>query len=120
MKNTNNDLKNLNKDIENIRNKIENLEKDNKKILEKKIFEENVIINYNSQIFKTINEIDFILDQIVKQEKFKNRKIFLNLLFRGTVDEGSSHQFHYKCDKKPQLLIFIHTIKGEFLEDIQK
>ena len=81
LKNTNNDLKNLNKNIENIRNKIENLENENKKILEKKIFEENVIMNNKSQIFESINEIDFIITQILKQEKFKNRKIIMNLLY---------------------------------------
>ena len=33
-------------------------------------------MNYNSQIFKTINEIDFILDQIVKKKNSKIEKYF--------------------------------------------
>ena len=104
------DLKKINKELENIRNKIENLENENKKILEIKKFNENVIMKNNSLIFESVNTIDFIITQINNQQKFKNRKLILN---QGTKNGKRSSDFHDKCDKKPQLLFFIQTIKGE-------
>ena len=49
-----------------------------------------MLFGYNSSIFKTINEIDFILSRF----KDKNKKISLNLLFKATRDGQKSSDFH--------------------------
>ena len=67
-----------------------------------------MLFGYNSSIFKTINEIDFILSRF----KDKNKKISLNLLFKATRDGQKSSDFHTKCDGKTHQLIFIKTKKG--------
>ena len=109
------DLKNiLNNEIENLRNTKENIENENKKnLMEKKTFEEKVIFNSNSNIFESLDEIKFIINQLETHQKVKNRKIFFNLLYRATRDGKRAYDFHNKCDGIVQQLVFIKTVKGE-------
>ena len=109
------DLKNiLNNEIENLRKTKENIENENKKnLMEKKTFEEKVIFNSNSNIFESLDEIKFIINQLETHQKVKNRKIFFNLLYRATRDGKRAYDFHIKCDGNVQQLVFIKTVKGE-------
>ena len=65
----------------------------------------------NSNIFKSLNEFEFILTYLKKEENSK--KISLNLLYQATKDGENSSDFHNKCDGKTPQLIFIKTKKGE-------
>ena len=79
----------------------------------KKTFEEKVIFNSNSNIFESLDEIKFIINQLETHQKVKNRKIFFNLLYRATRDGKRAYDFHNKCDGIVQQLVFIKTVKGE-------
>ena len=81
--------------------------------MEKKTFEEKVIFNSNSNIFESLDEIKFIINQLETHQKVKNRKIFFNLLYRATRDGKRAYDFHNKCDGIVQQLVFIKTVKGE-------
>ena len=67
-----------------------------------------MLFSYNSSMFKSINEIDFILSRF----KYFNQKISLDLLFKATRDGQKSSDFHKKCDGKTHQLIFIQTQNG--------
>ena len=73
------------------------------------------MMNIDSKIFDSLDEINFIITQLKDQQKFKNRKITLNPLYKATNDgkNGNSGDFHEKCRKYVQQLIFIKTVKGE-------
>ena len=97
--------------MEILEEKIEKIEKDNIKVLAKKQFDENITINTKSDIFNSLDEIDFIIKRLKNDIKLQNKKIFMKLLFKATKDGSTS--FHKKCDRKVQQLIFIKTTKGE-------
>lgn len=69
-------------------------------------------INTKSNIFNSMEEIDFIIERLKNDEKLKNKKISFNLLFRATLDGNNSSDFHKKCDGKIRQLIFVKTTKG--------
>ena len=123
-----------NKEITNLKSKLENVEKnfnelkqtvgnlnellidllnENKENFKRKQFENDVITNTRSNIFKSLEEIDFIIDRLKNTQKLKNKKISFNLLFKATRDGQNSSDFHKKCDGKVQQLVFIKTTKGE-------
>ena len=123
-----------NKEITNLKSKLENVEKnfnelkqtvgnlnellidllnENKENFKRKQFENDVITNTRSNIFKSLEEIDFIIDRLKNTQKLKNKKISFNLLFKATRDGQNSSDFHKKCVGKVQQLIFIKTTKGE-------
>ena len=70
--------------------KIENIENDNKKILEKKKFDEAVIIDNQSDIFNSLEEIDFLINRIKEEQKNKKRKIHFKFLYKATDDGKTS------------------------------
>ena len=47
------------------------------------------------------------------KKRYQNKKLSLNLLYKATRDGGLSSNFHQKCDKKVQQLVFIKTTEGE-------
>ena len=96
-----------------LKNKMEILENGHKQILNKKKFEDNIMIYLNSSIFKSLDEIVFILERLKNKEKLKNRRISMDLLFKATRDGLKSSDFHRNCDGKVQVLIFIKTTEGE-------
>ena len=59
IKTQNKNINDLRNDFKDMKIKIENLEK---KVLEQKKFEEDLIINTNSSIFKSLDEISFIIE----------------------------------------------------------
>lgn len=89
-------------------------------ILNKKNFEEKIIQSINSNIFNSLDDIDFIINKLRNKDNLRNKKIFLKLLFKATKDGQESSDFHKKCDGKVQQLVFIKQQKEKFLEDIQK
>ena len=106
-------LENISNIMENFEEKIEKIEKDNIKVLAKKQFDENITINAKSDIFNSLDEIDFIIERLKYEYKLQNKKIMMKLLFKATKDGITSASFHKKCDRKVQQLIFIKTTKGE-------
>ena len=92
---------------------MNNLESEYRQILNKKKFEEDIMINTKSNIFKSLDEIDFITKRLKSDEKLKDKKISFNLLFKATRDGQNAYDFHRKCDGKVQQLVFIKTTKGE-------
>ena len=75
----NKEIKDLKKDINDLKSfkeefskTIENIVNYNKKILEKKKFDEAVIIDNQSDIFNSLEEIDFLINRIKEEQKKKN------------------------------------------------
>ena len=116
----NKEIKDLKSKLNNVENKLENLiekmskiEKENKKVLKKKKYEEDIIINAKSDIFNSLDEIDFIIARLKWDKKLQNKKIKMKLLFKASRDGQHCSNFHSKCDKKVHQLVFIKTTKGE-------
>ena len=111
-----NDLKNglniLKNEQTNLGNEFNEMKK-KIQILEQKKYEKNLIINLNSKIIKSFADISFIIERIKNNNKYKDKAISLNLLYKATRDGGLSSDFHKKCDGKVQQLIFIKTTEGE-------
>ena len=103
----------LGNEFKDMKKKMENLEISQNKVLERKNFEKDLIININSSIFKSLQEIDFLIERLKNNNKYKNKKISLNLLFRASRDGGLASDFHRKCDGKVLVLVFIRTTEGE-------
>ena len=99
--------------IDKLNSLIIELQNENKEILRRKQFENDVIINTKSSIFKSLEEIDFIINRLKNTSKLQNKKISFNLLFKATKDGQNSSDFHKRCDGKVQQLVFIKTTKGE-------
>ena len=99
--------------LENLGEKMSKLEKENKKILKKKKYDEDIILNTKSDIFNSLDEIDFIIARLKRDTKLQNKKITMKLLFKATRDGQHCSNFHSKCDKKVQQLVFIKTTKGQ-------
>ena len=99
--------------LENLGEKMSKLEKENKKILKKKKYDEDIILNTKSDIFNSLDEIDFIIARLKRDTKLQNKKIIMKLLFKATRDGQHCSNFHSKCDKKVQQLLFIKTTKGQ-------
>ena len=79
--------------IDKLNNLIIELQNENKEILRIKQFENDVIINIRSNIYKSLEEIDFIIDRLKNTPKLKNKKISFNLLFKATKDGQNSSRF---------------------------
>ena len=116
----NKEIKDLKSKLNDVENKLENLiekmtklEKENKMVLKKKKYEEDIIINSKSDIFNSLDEIDFIIARLKCDRKLQNKKITMKLLFKATRDGQNCSKFHCKCDNKVQQLVFIKTTKGE-------
>lgn len=104
---------NLGNEFNEMKKKMENLADSQKKVLENKKFENNLLVNLNSSIIKSLEEINFIIEKIKNNKKYKNKTITLTLLYKARRDGGLSSDFHNKCDGKVQQLIFIKTTEGE-------
>ena len=116
----NKEIKNLKTDLNNIKAKLDNIGINNNglnnrilKLKNENNYEDNAIINTKSDIFKSFEEIDFIIDRLKNTPRLKNKKIFFNLLFKATIDGQLASDFHKKCDGKVQQLVFIKTTEGE-------
>ena len=67
--------------------------------------------NIKSNIFKSWNDIEFIITYL--KSNSKNKKISLNLIFQATRDGKNASDFHQNCDGISSQLVLIKTIKGE-------
>ena len=88
---------------------ISKLEIEHEKVLKKKKYEDNIIVDGKSDIFHSLDEIDFIIARL----RSENKKIIMKLLFKATRDGQHCSKFHSKCDGKVQQLVFVKTTKGE-------
>ena len=111
-------VKSLEEESKDLRKIIENLKKENssyKAIIEsrllklEKIFLGESNLNINSNIIKTNEEFNFILERL--QKNFK-KIITINLIYRATIDGDEPSDFHRKCDKKINVLVLYHTTKN--------
>ena len=106
----NKEIKNLKLNLDNIKNDIKNLENNLNQLKKGK----EIKIYPESNIIKSNEEIDFILNRLKNSNKrLINKTIFLKLLFKATNDGQNASDFHNKCDGKVQQLIFIKTTEGE-------
>ncbi len=80
---------NINNEILELKNRVNDLEN----ILNKKNFEEKIIQSINSNIFNSLDDIDFILNKLRNKDNLRNKKIFLKLLFKATKDGQDSSVF---------------------------
>ena len=92
---------------------ISKLEIEHEKVLKKKKYEDNIIVDGKSDIFNSLDEIDFIIARLRSDQKLVNKKIIMKLLFKATRDGQHCSKFHSKCDGKVQQLVFVKTTKGE-------
>jgi hypothetical protein len=113
LNNLKNEQTNLGNEFKEMKKKMNNLESSQSQILEQKKYEKNLIINLNSKIINSFEDIAFIIERIKNNKKYKDKTISLNLLYKATRDGGLSSDFHKKCDGKVQQLIFIKTTEGE-------
>ena len=68
-------------------------------------------LSIDSKILESINDIDFVLDYIRKNDNsfhFTN----LNLLYRGSRDGDTNEKCHKLCDNKQNILIIIKSNSG--------
>ena len=68
-------------------------------------------LSIDSKILESINDIDFVLDYIRKNDNsfhFSN----LNLLYRGSRDGDTNEKCHKLCDNKQNILIIIKSNSG--------
>ena len=99
--------------LENLIKRMSKLEKKKEKVLKKEKFEDGIIINTKSDIFDSLDEIVFIIERLKRDTRLQNKKITMKLLFKATRDGQHCSNFHSKCDKKVQQLVFIKTTKGQ-------
>ena len=107
--------------IINNENEINLLKEENKKLWDEinKIKESNKVNNektiiknsFDSKIFNSINDIDFILDYIRKNDK-SNSFNKIKLLYRGSRDGDRTKTCHNLCDNKKNVLIVIKSDYG--------
>lgn len=72
-----------------------------------------MLMRIDSNIFDSLDDIDFIIEKLSEELKYKNRKLFLDLLYKASKDGKMASDFHKKCNGKVQQLVFIKTVKGE-------
>ena len=104
------DLKN---EINDLKIRIQTLETQNKEILNKEV--QQKLNTFDSEIIKSINDIEFIITRLKKIENMNKKELSLNLLFRATRDGKNGKDFHKNCDEKRNQLIFIKTTKGNII-----
>lgn len=92
---------------------ISKLEIEHEKVLKKKKYEDNIIVDGKSDIFNSLDEIDFIIARLRSDRNLVNKKIIMKLLFKATRDGQHCSEFHSECDGKVQQLVFVKTTKGE-------
>ena len=74
--------------------------------------EENKEFELDSKI-TNINEIKFIIDYLKESnQKFKNKELKLNLVYRGTRDGDRTENVHKKCDGLNYIIAFMKTEQG--------
>ena len=75
--------------------------------------DELILKNIDSKIFKTKEEIEFIVKRLINNDKFLlDKPINFKLLYRASKDGYSEKSFHNKCDNISGTLIIIKTTKG--------
>ena len=103
--------KNLEKkqaEFEKKQSEFEDLFKDEIK-LKKKLKE----IKFDSKIIKNKEDVNFIIDKIIKEYPNTNIDTFQStLLYRATRDGDNQNSFYYKVEGKRKTLSFIKTKKG--------
>ena len=101
-------LEEKNKNLENEMNEFKNLFKDEIK-LKKKLKE----IKFDSKIIENKEDVNFIIDKIIKEYPNTNIDTFQStLLYRATRDGDNQNSFYNKVEGKRKTLSFIKTKKG--------
>ena len=105
------------KDKEQLQNKVEYLlewkksfdKKDDKKVYEKKVYEN---ANINSKIFDKKEEVELISNKLKNKIIPKPKNVKYNLLYRASRDGDRPIDYHKKCDGRANTLCAIKTKKG--------
>ena len=104
----NNDINELKEEIKMLKKEIQELK--NNKMNENDLIRRNNAID--SKIIEKKEELDFITNRLKQIDKFQNKDISYNLIYRGTRDGHLPKDFHQKCDGKSNTITLIKTIKG--------
>lgn len=75
------------------------------RLYEELIFWEIPYELYDSTILTEISDSHFVCDQLLKGQK-------INLIYRMSRDGSKSHEFHHKCDIRPNTITFIKSENG--------
>ena len=79
--------------------------------LEKKDFQNENLLN-KSEIINNKEELEFLINRLKQNDKFKNKNLEFNLLYKGTRDGDESKKFHQLCDGKKNVIVFVQTTKN--------
>ena len=96
-------LKRLNILEEKERKREEEKEKEKEHLMLKDIKESSICKN---------DEIPFFIEELKKHEKFMNKKIGFQLIFKSSKDGDRISNIHDKCDNIQSVLLLIKTKKG--------
>ena len=92
-----------------IKLKIEQMQKKLIELEKKDIQNENLL--NKSEIINNKEELEFLINRLKQNDKFKNKNLNFNLLYKGTRDGDESIKFHNLCDGKKNVIVFVLTIK---------
>ena len=95
------------------RKREEEKEKERKREEEKEKKKEHLMLKdiKESSICKN-DEIPFFIEELKKHEKFMNKKIGFQLIFKSSKDGDRISNIHNKCDNIRSVLLLIKTKKG--------
>ena len=114
-----NDLQNMKAQSDSLLNQLqeaENLKAINEQLMKENNDLKNQLMEKNNSdtdfvtgdILKAQNELEFLTQKIVKDNKILN----LNLIYKATVDGDKAVDFHSKCDQAENSLVLVETDKN--------
>ena len=74
--------------------------------------EEKILRNLDTKIITKREEISLLINRLKQDINFVNSKIDFKLLYRGSVDGKSAHDFHRKCDGNKNTISIIKANTG--------
>jgi hypothetical protein len=102
----------IRKEEEKRREKEKKEEEEKRKEKERIKEEEKIFRNLNTKIITKREEIGLLINRLKQDKNFNNSKIDFKLLYRGSEDGKSAHDFHRKCDGVKKTISIIKTDNG--------
>ena len=94
----------ISKELDNVNENIKrsSILKDNQNNTESEIIKVNLIKNQS--------ELEFIVNRII--EKANDKKIYIDLIYKASVDSDRAESFHNRCDSAKSSIVLIETVNG--------
>ena len=99
----------IRKEEEKRREKQKKEEEEKRKEKERIKEEEKIFRNLDTKIITKREEIGLLITRLKQAKNFNNSKIDFKLLYRGSEDGKSAHDFHRKCDGFKNTISIIKT-----------